>query len=82
MHEPLADLACQRRQLWEILLLHLQAADSCLGPGTDALTVQDVLRAYPMAAAAGRVPDRQELLRRHPELADALAAFFAEQGVP
>jgi hypothetical protein len=46
------------------------------------LTVQDVLRAYPMAAAAGRVPDRQELLRRHPELADALAAFFAEQGVP
>jgi hypothetical protein len=38
---------------------------------------QAILEAYRAAADAGRAPDRQELLRRHPEFAADLSAFFA-----
>src|SRR5262245_61265572 len=37
-----------------------------------------VIAAYLEEGAAGRAPDRDEVLRRHPELADDLAAFFAD----
>ena len=37
-----------------------------------------VIAAYMLAVEAGEVPNRQELLDRHPELADALRAFFAD----
>jgi hypothetical protein len=40
--------------------------------------VNALLAAYLDAAAAGRPPDRQELLARHPDLAAELTAFFAE----
>lgn len=69
--------AAARRQLQEVLLGYLQAADSPRWPGADGLTVQDVLASYPEATAMGRVPDRATLLLRHPELADALCIFFA-----
>jgi hypothetical protein len=71
--------AAARRQLQEVLLGYLQAADSPRWPGADGLTVQDVLASYAEAAAAGRVPDRATLLARHPELAEALCTFFAAQ---
>jgi WD40 repeat protein/predicted Ser/Thr protein kinase len=37
-----------------------------------------VIAAYLQDVEAGRVPNRQDLLQRHPELADALRAFFAD----
>jgi len=77
MHDEIT--ADARRQLQEVLLGYLQAADSPRWPGADGLTVQDVLASYSEAAATGRVPDRATLLLRHPELAEALCIFFAVQ---
>ncbi len=37
-----------------------------------------VIAAYMLAVEAGDIPNRQELLDRHPEHADALRAFFAD----
>ena len=37
-----------------------------------------VIAAYLQDVEAGQVPNRQELLDRHPELANALRAFFAD----
>jgi hypothetical protein len=64
----------------EILLGYLRAAGEPLCPGADGLTLEDALAAYPRAAAAGLVPDRLELLCRHPDLRDAVDAFFADRG--
>ena len=41
------------------------------------MTVDEVVRSYPQAAAAGLVPDLQTLLTDHPDLTDVLRDFFA-----
>ncbi len=41
--------------------------------------LEAVLHPYLQAMDAGRAPDREELLRQHPELASELTAFFANQ---
>jgi hypothetical protein len=67
------------RRLRAVLLGYLQAVDAWPWPGTDGLTTEDAVQFYPQAARLGRVPDLQELLCRHPEMADELTAFFASQ---
>ena len=67
-----------RESLREVLLAYLKAADLPQWPGTNGLTLRDVLRYYPQAMAAGRVPSRKELLRKHPHLREDLEAFFGE----
>jgi serine/threonine protein kinase len=41
--------------------------------------LQEVLLLYMQAVDAGQLPNREELLRRHPDLADELKAFFDDQ---
>jgi hypothetical protein len=65
-----------RRELLCELLLSYLAPDLRAWPGSDGMTVEDVLRDYPSAAAAGRVPGRPELLDQYPDLAAALEEFF------
>jgi RNA polymerase sigma-70 factor (ECF subfamily) len=65
-------------QVRAILLGYLQCRAAGLWPGSDSLTLDEILRSYPQAAAVGRVPDLPELRRRFPDLAESLAAWFAE----
>jgi hypothetical protein len=70
--------ATPAEQVRAILLGHLQCRAAGLWPGSDGITVDDILGSYQQAAAAGRVPDLPELRRRFPDLDAALARWFAE----
>ncbi len=41
--------------------------------------LNEIIAAYLEAADAGREPDRETLLRQHPDLAAELRAFFADR---
>jgi hypothetical protein len=64
------------RALAEILLGYLQQPRVTVWPGSDGLTVEEVLGSYSAAAAAHQAPGPDELLELHPELAGELAVFF------
>jgi hypothetical protein len=78
MRDESAGAAVGRRSLQELLLRYLRDAHAPVWPGADALTVQEVLHSYAENAAAGRVPDQQQLQRLHPELQEAVVSFFAD----
>ena len=63
-------------RLADLLAGLLLESAACRWPGADGLTVGDVLREYPAAAAARLVPSEAELCERHPDLAGQVAAFF------
>jgi len=60
-----------------ILLGYLQSMDVHFWPGIDGLTLDVVLDSYCLAATAGHVPGKDELLRLHPELESAIEDFYA-----
>src|SRR5262245_33591724 len=41
--------------------------------------LEEILHGYLQALDSGQSPDREALLRQHPEFASELAAFFADQ---
>jgi WD40 repeat protein/tRNA A-37 threonylcarbamoyl transferase component Bud32 len=49
------------------------------GSGIDEQRLQEILHAYLQAIDAGQAPDQEEIVRQHPDLADELRAFFADQ---
>ena len=62
----------------EILLSYLRTIDQHAWPGVDGLTLDVVLDSYSWMAIAGHVPGKDELLRRHPELAAELEDLFSK----
>ncbi len=63
------------------VLLDLMMSPNALSwPGADGLTVEDVLAAYIPASEQRRVPDQEELIRRHPELTPEIRTFFTLAG--
>jgi len=72
-HDPNA--CCD--SLIDVLAGYLLTCPRFRCPGLDGATVADVVASeYPPAAASGWVPRPVELAARHPDLADAIAAFF------
>jgi hypothetical protein len=70
-------------RLVALLAGHLAGCRWGRWPGADGLTLAEVVRTrYPAAAAAGYVPGLQELARRHPDLAAAIAALFPAPAGP
>jgi WD40 repeat protein len=63
---------------------HQQAVEQTMNPSSEQRSsheqrVNEVIAAYLEAAAAGQAPDREQLLRQHPELAPELRAFLDDQ---
>jgi hypothetical protein len=78
MHNIFLNTGQQRVQ--RLLLSYLEATHTRFWPGADGMIVEDVLLDYPRAAARGEVPSLPDLLARHADLADELAAFMAKCG--
>jgi len=65
-----------RDALCEVLLNYLQRI-SCFVPGGDSMTIEDILNLYDSALERGQVPNRERLLRLHPDLTERIEFFFA-----
>jgi hypothetical protein len=64
------------RLLRRVLLDLMMSRNALPWPGSDGVTVEEVLVAYIPASERGRVPDEEELIRRHQELASEIRTFF------
>jgi hypothetical protein len=71
-----------RFQLTRLLADYLVSSPRFRLPGSDGLTIEDVVIAeYPGAAAAGLVPGLPELESRHADLAASMEEFFVVNGM-
>ena len=68
------------RCLRQVLLDLMMSRNALPWPGADGVTIEDVLASYILASEQRRVPGQEELIRRHPELAVAIRAFFNHAG--
>ena len=69
----------QKARLREVLLELLQLGPVGTWPGCDGMTVDDILDHLPQAVADGKVAEWQQLLARHPDIADELLNWLAEK---
>ena len=70
-------VAVARSRAAELLAGYLLASPWLGGPGMDGITVVEVIETvYGAAVLAGHAPGRDELIRRHADLADAILTFF------
>jgi hypothetical protein len=67
----------QDRRIRAILLEHLLLVRFPCWPGSDSLTLDDVVRTYLEASQAGLVPDCAAICRKHPDLVEACRRLFA-----
>jgi hypothetical protein len=67
---------CLRRVLLDLMM----SRNALPWPGADGVTVEEVLAAYVPASEQRRVPDQEELIRRHPELTPEIRTFFTLAG--
>ena len=65
---------CLRGVLLDLLMSH----KALPWPGADGVTVEEVLATYVPASELRRVPDQEELIRRHPELTSEIHMFFTQ----
>lgn len=63
-----------------LLIEYLHAECTHRWPGTDGLTQQDIVDQYPESCRLRKVPNREELCRRHFALRVEIAAFFTTKG--
>jgi hypothetical protein len=76
MSEPSSAAAPWTTEIQDLLLGYLLGAAAPAWPGADGLTLDEVLRSYPQAAAAHAVPEPDRLLHRYPHLRAELERFF------
>jgi hypothetical protein len=62
----------------EVLLGYLQAQGGLRWPGSDSLTIEEVLASYTASAEKGHVPDEEELCQRHPRLTGEVRLLFTQ----
>ena len=72
-----AGTPCDRTRLLELLARYLSTRPQSAWPGTDGLTVEDVVVGdYLAEVVKGHAPRPRELIRLHPDLADVVREFF------
>ena len=76
MHETALGTVARRQLLVETLLHYLHGYQAFPWPGADGLTLEEVPSSYLDAVKVGKVPGREELLHRHPDLSIELEELF------